>query len=589
MLAGAGVGIGAAFAIAPSAQAAPSTFTVGTTIDTGSAASDCAVATNTDCRLRDAITAANTNGNAADQDVIVFASSITGSPGTITLGSTLPIVTQSVSIQGPGTAPGNSNITVSGDDSHRILNFFTTGDDQMKVSGLTLTHGYTDPQPGAAIYITDADSNGPAPDLTLLNSLVSYSTANGTGGYGGGISSDRAGVTIDHSTIDHNIAERRGGGVYVFGGETNSLTIDHSTISNNSTTGTSGERGGGVASTATATITDSTITGNSTGGSSSDGGGLAFTFDATVQNSSITGNSTSGTNSDGAGIFSDSSQLSVENSTLSGNHTDGAFSWGGGIYSYYGAATIESSTVSGNNVNGNNSNGGGIATYANATTLRNSTIAGNGANGSGTGSEGKGGGVYNLYDYADPVLQNTIVAGNTAVGIGPDLAAPHNTFQAAFSLIQDTSDATINTTVPGSNITGVDPDLQPLALNSSLNGTQTQALALTSPAIDCGSSFGETTDQRGGAFARPVELARTNSTAAGADGSDIGSFEVQSGAASGACPNNAPPAPPPTQNPPAPVQPAFNLKAAIAKCKKKFPKGPKRKKCIRKARAKANA
>jgi len=35
--------------------------------------------------------------------------------------------------------------------------------------------------------------------------------------------------------------------------------------------------------------------------------------------------------------------------------------------------------------------------------------------------------------------------------------------------------------------------------------------------------------------------------------------------------------------------PAFDLKAAIAKCKKKFPKGPKRKKCVRKARQRAAA
>jgi hypothetical protein len=35
--------------------------------------------------------------------------------------------------------------------------------------------------------------------------------------------------------------------------------------------------------------------------------------------------------------------------------------------------------------------------------------------------------------------------------------------------------------------------------------------------------------------------------------------------------------------------PAFELKAAIAKCKKKFPKGPKRKKCVRKARQRALA
>jgi hypothetical protein len=33
----------------------------------------------------------------------------------------------------------------------------------------------------------------------------------------------------------------------------------------------------------------------------------------------------------------------------------------------------------------------------------------------------------------------------------------------------------------------------------------------------------------------------------------------------------------------------FNLRAAIAKCKKKFPKGPRRKKCIRKAKQRAQA
>jgi hypothetical protein len=34
--------------------------------------------------------------------------------------------------------------------------------------------------------------------------------------------------------------------------------------------------------------------------------------------------------------------------------------------------------------------------------------------------------------------------------------------------------------------------------------------------------------------------------------------------------------------------PAFNLKAAIKKCKKKFRKGPKRAKCIKKAKRKAH-
>jgi len=45
---------------------------------------------------------------------------------------------------------------------------------------------------------------------------------------------------------------------------------------------------------------------------------------------------------------------------------------------------------------------------------------------------------------------------------------------------------------------------------------------------------------------------------------------------------------PPVINPPVTtVPPPFNLKAAIKKCKKKFPKGPKRKKCIRRAKQRA--
>jgi hypothetical protein len=52
-----------------------------------------------------------------------------------------------------------------------------------------------------------------------------------------------------------------------------------------------------------------------------------------------------------------------------------------------------------------------------------------------------------------------------------------------------------------------------------------------------------------------------------------------------------PPPPPPTpQTPPTVLTPvAFDLAAAIKGCKKKFPKGPKRKKCIRKAKRRAAA
>jgi hypothetical protein len=117
-----------------------------------------------------------------------------------------------------------------------------------------------------------------------------------------------------------------------------------------------------------------------------------------------------------------------------------------------------------------------------------------------------------------------------------------------------------------------------------LNGTQTHALSVTSPVIDCGSSGSATTDQRG--LPRPLDLSgRTNSTAVGANGADMGAFELQAGSPTGACPNNAPPGPPAPAAPAPP--PTFNLKAAIKKCKKKFRKGPKRAKCIKKAKRKA--
>ena len=52
------------------------------------------------------------------------------------------------------------------------------------------------------------------------------------------------------------------------------------------------------------------------------------------------------------------------------------------------------------------------------------------------------------------------------MGVGPDVASPHNgIFQVAFSLIEDPAGVLIDTTVPGSNITGVDPQLGELSDN----------------------------------------------------------------------------------------------------------------------------
>jgi hypothetical protein len=136
------------------------------------------------------------------------------------------------------------------------------------------------------------------------------------------------------------------------------------------------------------------------------------------------------------------------------------------------------------------------------------------------------------------------------------------------NLLQDTTGTcTFNAT---GDKTGVDPLLGPLADNGG--SLETRALASGSPAVDAGdpgtpgSAFPAcaATDERG--VTRPQFAA-----------CDMGAFEFQ-----GTLPT---PTPTPT---PTPV-PSFNLKKAIKHCKKKFPKGPKRKRCIKRAKRKAGA
>ncbi len=97
---------------------------------------------------------------------------------------------------------------------------------------------------------------------------------------------------------------------------------------------------------------------------------------------------------------------------------------------------------------------------------------------------------------------------------------------------------------PGSNIFGEDPLLGSLQDNGGQ--TDTEAPAPTSPAVDKGKAFDLITDQRD--LPRPFDMPSVaNSSAAGADGSDIGAVELQGQAAT-------PPAssvPPPLSTPPA--------------------------------------
>ena len=147
------------------------------------------------------------------------------------------------------------------------------------------------------------------------------------------------------------------------------------------------------------------------------------------------------------------------------------------------------------------------------------------------------------------------------------------TLDSAFSLIGSVDpDTTIDQTIPDSDILAQDPQLGPLAGNGG--PTQTQLPATTSPVVNKGIAFGLTTDQRG--LTRPVAFPDVaNSTAAGADGSDIGAVELKS---------------PPVVTPTTPVSPA-PLRQPLPqqkkkKCKKKKHKrsaeSAKKKKCKKK-------
>lgn len=539
LAAGAGLTLGASLGFGASAEAA--NFEVDTNLDPGGAGA-CSNLTPNDCSLRQAI--ALSNNPATVDDTITFAASLSGN--TIAVASGEILITDEVYLY-----TNLPDVSVSAGTSSRIFDINGFGDPGMDVGiyGLTLTQGYVTSSYGGAVYSTSAD-------LTINSSTVSDNLTTGMLS-GGAIFLRDGSLTIQDTEISGNSSGGSGGAIYASGTMLNPTTVQ---------------------------ISDSTISGNSTS-NGGDGGGLsAYRSTTAIENSTISGNSTSGDSGFGGAIHSALGEIAIEGSTISGNSTEGNNARGGGLASRVNTTTIESSTVSGNSTTGAAADGGGVFSSDGTLAVRNSTIADNHVYG-----DANGGGVLATYGSPDPALTNAIVADNSAGGTGSDLFSPPpaDVFQAAFTLIEDTEGATVNATVTGSNILGVNPQLEPLADNGTLNGTETHALSVTSPVIDCGSSGSVTTDQRG--LSRPADLpGRTNSTAASANGADMGAFELQAGSPTGTCPNNAPPGPP---GPPAPASPAppFNLKAAIKKCKKKFRKGPKRAKCIKKAKRKAHA
>jgi hypothetical protein len=479
--------------------------------------------------LRQALTDAAANNNPATVDTVTFNAGVTG---TISLTAILPRIDEPLTITGPGASA--LNINAGGNSGIFYVN--TASGNDVTISGLTLTGsrrtGTTDN--GGAIDSFYAD-------LMVQSAVISGNSITGDQGQGGAIYTYNGSLAITGSTITGNHTEGamgKGGSVYAFGGRT---TIQSSVISNSFTQGGSAAGGGLAFRKDQATVSNSTISGNQATGAS--GGGVygGSTGYVHLQNSAVDSNTSAG---NGGGIHSLSMPISITASTVSGNSaTDN----GGGLFGSFAPVTVESATISGNHALAGK--GGAIYFDHGSGSISNSTIAGNDASITG------GGGIFTR-SVPDLPMNNSIVADNTVAGAPNDLGGflPTDDFIDSFTLVENPAGRSITAGVAGSNLSGVDPMLGPLAANGG--PTKTQRPALNSPVVDKGkAAASKVADQRG--LLRPFDVPSiANAAAAGADGADMGAVELTLAEAT-----------PPVVTPPA---------GGSSKKKKKCKKKPKR-------------
>ena len=320
-------GVGTTVALAPSAGAA--SFSVTNLNDSGLGS------------LRQAIIDAN---GAAGADTIEFATEVSGM---ITLQSDLPDITEALTISGPGAA----NLTISGDGTWAVFAIAPiNAGEAVTISGLTITDGQS-----------ATSGSGISAFLATLN-VESVVLTENVGGGAGAIDTFGSTVSIVDSTIDRNIASvadysSQGGGISSFGG---TIVISGCTITNN----TADVAGGILAAGASATITGSTISSNIA--SDFAGGMLLDTGISSVSDSIIDGNSAESVG--GALVFGPAT--SVTNTRISNNVATGNV--GGAVIVGETSTVLDRLTVTGNVgelIGGLSLNTGG--------TLSSSTISGN--------------------------------------------------------------------------------------------------------------------------------------------------------------------------------------------------------------------
>ena len=419
-------------------------------------------------------------------------------------GDGLTLTNVTLAANNAGTAPGNGGgLHISGDGVVTMAGGFVLSNTAVEGGGLwksgagTLTvsgtriegnvaTGASADQGGGGVY-----NDGAGGTLTLSGVALVSNAASGASGSGGGLLNNTGGTAVvTGSTFLANTSNRAGGGI-----EDNA--------------------GGGL------TVRQTLFQGNRTGSAPGNGGALHITGASTVSVDSSRVLSNVAVNEGGGFWNSGAGSLTVSYSTFTDNRSGS----GGGLYQTAGSGTtvLRTSLVNGNRASGA---GGGITADGGTITVQNTSVTDNiAASGAGIIANGGqvavqsativfnnattvGGGLRNAGTDANALsVRNSIVSGNSApTGANLSGAITSN----GFNLFRTTAGATV-TSAPGAgaDLTGVDPQLLPLADNGG--PTLTYAVAGTSPAVGAGNTL-FVIDQRG--FTRPTS-----------GGATIGAFE----------------------------------------------------------------
>jgi hypothetical protein len=281
------------------------------------------------------------------------------------------------------------------------------------------------------------------------------------------------------------------------------------------------------------------------------------------------------------GLYYNQGLTSIRNSTLSDNHVALANDGGGAIE---GAGTGEAQVVSSTIDNNTSPRFGGGVFLGEQADIRflSSTITHNEADSDANGS-GDGGGIYNS-SAGTVAIANTLLAGNTIGDGGGDTQCGGSPVASSGYNLRSQSDTGCSGFGAPGDIVRTSPLIASIP---ATNGGPTPNIALLpgSPAINAGNPA-----TLGGAFpACPTKDQRGLFRGGVAGRCDIGSYEFNASASPPATGGGSTPPPPATTTTTTTTTPTFDLAAAKKRCKKKFPKGPKRKKCIKRAKRRAQA